>query len=427
MNIPITTLRRLREKKILFPIIGAALFIPLAAVFSPKSTNAATTDARSGEFLVTITVSGEIRAAKSVTLGSPGGWSYGSDMQIIWLIPEGTSVKQGDVVARLDTTNIMKFLNDQQSQLNINLSDLAKLEADHKASTHTMEAEQKNAEFQFELTKLSVERVRFEAEVQRRERELQLKRDSIAVEQAKLKFETQSEINKSEINKVNVQIQKARSDVEKAKHDLRMFTLRAPMPGLAVYEMNWRTGRKVAVSDQIWPGMSVISLPDLSRMQVTGNVNEVDVSKVKKGQKVNIKLDAFPERSFHGVVASVGTIGQQTDRTSSIKTFEVVVDIDETDPVLKPGMTTSLEIIVETVPLAVYVPLESVFSKNGKTVVFRVDHSSPKETEVETGVRNGNFVTILKGLQGGDKVTLRDPTLREEPGATESEAKGTKL
>ena len=426
MNIPITTLRRLKEKKILFPIIGAALFIPLAAVFSPKSTNAATTDAKSGEFLVTITVSGEIRAAKSVTLASPGVW-YGSDMQIVWLIAEGTSVKQGDVVARLDTTNIMKFLTDQQSQLNISLSDLAKLEADHKASTHTMEAELKNAEFQFELSKLSVERVRFEAEVQRKEKELQLKRDSIAVEQAKLKFETQGEINKSEINKVNVQIQKARSDVDKAKHDLRMFTLRAPMPGLAVYEMNWRTSRKVAISDQIWPGMSVISLPDLSRMQVTGNVNEVDVSKVKKGQKVNIKLDAFPDRSFHGVVASVGTIGQQTDRTSSIKTFEVVVDIDEADPVLKPGMTTSLEIVVETVQQAVYVPLESVFSKNGKTVVFRVDRSSPRETEVETGVRNGNFVTILKGLQGGDRVTLRDPTLREETGATESESKGTKL
>lgn len=426
MKIPLTSLYHLREKKYLYALIGVPVFLVLAAVLSPRSTAVASVDVKNGEFLVSITVSGEIRAAKSVTLSSPGVW-YGSDLQIVWLIPEGTTVKEGDVIARLDTANVVKFLNDQQSQLNISLSDLAKLEADHRANIDQLGAEMKNTEFQFELSKLSVERVRFEAEVQRKEKELQLKRDSIAVEQVKLKLVTQTAINKSEINKVNVQIQKARSDVDKAKRDLRMFTLRAPMPGLVVYEMNWRTGKKVAISDQIWPGMSVISLPDLSRMQANGNVNEVDVSKVKKGQKVNIKLDAFPDRSFHGTVASVGTIGQQADRSSNIKTFEVVVDIAEADPVLKPGMTSSLEIVVETIPRAVFVPLESVFTKNGKTVVYLGDRSSPKEVEVETGVRNANFVTILKGLKGDEKVTLRDPTLREEPGANESAPKETKL
>lgn len=420
-RISVRLLHRLREKKFFYPLTGAFTVIILVTVLKPKYSSVASTEVKSGEFAVTITVSGEIRAAKSVTLSSPGVW-YGSDLQIVWLIPEGTTVKEGDAVARLDTANVVKFLNDQQSQLNINLSDLAKMEADHRATSDRLDAELKNAEFQYELSKLSLERVRFEAEVQRREKELQLKRDSIAVEQARLKIETQKLIDKSEADKIEVQIKKAKSDVDKARHDLRMFTLRAPMSGLAVYEMNWRTGKKVAVSDQIWPGMSVVSLPDLSRMQVTGNVNEVDVSKVKKDQKVNIKLDAFPDRSFHGTVLSVGTIGQQNDRSSNIKTFEVVVDINENDPILKPGMTTSNEIVVETVPNAVYVPLESVFSKAGKTVVYRIDGSSPKEQEVETGVRNSNYITILKGVGKGDRVTLRDPTLKEEetPASTES-------
>jgi multidrug efflux pump subunit AcrA (membrane-fusion protein) len=154
----------------------------------------------------------------------------------------------------------------------------------------------------------------------------------------------------------------------------------------------------------------------------------VDVSKIKKGQKVNIKLDAFPDRLFHGSVASVGTIGQQADRSSSIKTFEVVVDVGEADPVLKPGMTTSLEIVVETIGQAVFVPLESVFTKNGKTVVYTADRSTPQEVEVETGVRNSDFVTISKGLHGGEKVALRDPTLKEEQSApAEAAAKGTRL
>ncbi len=411
----------------MYGLLTLPVFLLLAAVFSPRSVSVATIDVKNGQFVVSITVSGEVRATKSVTLSSPGVWD-GSDLQVIWLIPEGTTVQEGDVVARFDTAKVVKFLTDQQSQLNINLSDRVKLEADHKASMNQLGTELKNAEFQYELSKLSVERVRFEAEVQRKEKELQLKRDSIAVDQARLKIETQTAINESEINKVNVQIEKARSDVDKAGRDLRKFTLRAPMSGLAVYEMNWRTGRKIAISDQIWPGMSVISLPDLSKMQTNGYVNEVDVSKVKKGQSVNIKLDAFPDRLFHGVVASVGTIGQQQDRSSSIKTFEVVVDITETDPILKPGMTTSLEVVVQTLQQALYVPLESVFTKNGKTVVYIADGSSTREAEVTTGMSNGNFVTITQGLKGGEKVALRDPTLKEEqPVGPASEPKRTKM
>jgi len=426
MNISLASLKRFQEKKYLYPSAGAFALILLAAIFSPKSSSVPTIEVKNGEFSVTITISAEMRATKSMTLSSPGVWDYG-DFQILWLIPEGTLVKEGDILVRLDTANVEKFLKDQQSQLNINLSDLAKMEADHKATAHQLEAELKNAEFQYELSKLSYQQARFEAEVQQREKELQLKRDSIAVEQAKLKGVTQEEINKSETNKINMQVQKAQGDVDKAKRDLGRFTLRAPMPGLVVYERNWRTGKKVAVSDQVWAGMPIISLPDMAHMQTVGSVNEVDVSKVKKGQKAKIKLDAFPDREFHGSVSSVGTIGQQADQSSSIKTFEVVVDIDETDPILRPGMTTSNEILVETVPKALYIPLESVFSKDGKTVVYKADHSSPKEVVVEIGIRNSNNIIITKGLSEGDRVTLRDPTLKEESPAETSEQKETKL
>lgn len=416
---------RLREKKFFFPALGILLLLFYSMFFTSHTRAVASADVRTGDFLVSITISGEIRAANSITLTSPTVW-YGGEPQIIWLIPEGTTVKKGDMVAQLDTANIAKFLNDQRSQLTISFSDRAKTEADQKATADRLEAEQKNAEFQYELSKLSMERVKFEAEVQRRERELQLMRDSIAVEQAKSKIETQKIINKSELAKIDVQIIKARSDVEKALRDLAKFSIKAPMPGLVVYERNWRTGKKITVSDQLWGGSSIASLPDLSKMQAVGDVNEVDVSKVKKGLKTLVRLDAFPDRTFHGTIASVGTIGQQNDRSAGIKTFEVDVDIEETDPILKPGMTTSVEIVVETVPASMYIPLESVFAKDGKMLAYVVSGSSYREVEVQTGVRNSNYVCITKGLSGGDKVALRDPTMKEEEALTET-PKETKL
>ena len=189
MKISITQIKRLKEKKFFYPSVGVFAIIVLAAVFTPKTTSVATTEVKKGEFSVSITMSGETRATKSVTLSSPGVW-YGSNMQIVWLIPEGTMVKAGDVAAVLDSSVVMKALTDQQSQLNISLSDLAKAEADHKASSDQSDAELKNAEFQYELSKLSFERVRFEAEVTRKEKELQLKKDSISVGQARQKIET---------------------------------------------------------------------------------------------------------------------------------------------------------------------------------------------------------------------------------------------
>jgi len=110
------------------------------------------------------------------------------------------------------------------------------------------------------------------------------------------------------------------------------------------------------------------------------------------------RLDAFADMTFPAKVVSVGTIGQQRDRNSGIKTFEVILDIVGSDPALKPGMTTSNEIVMETIPQAVFIPLESVFEKNGKLVVYKMNGGSPEATEVQIGAKNSNFVVIANGL-----------------------------
>lgn len=158
----------------------------------------------------------------------------------------------------------------------------------------------------------------------------------------------------------------------------------------------------------------MISLPDLSKMQVTTYVNEVDISKVKGGQPVNLKLDAFPDREFHGKVAKVATIGKQRDQTSSIKVFEVLIDVAETDPVLKPGMTTRNEIIVESFPDTLFVPLEAVFEKEGKTIVYVQNGSSFDPHTVTLGVKSSDFVIVAEGLHADDRVSLIDPTAEVE-------------
>jgi hypothetical protein len=392
-----------RSRRYTFPAGAAvlALFLFLALT-ATHTESVATVDAAKGEFFISIKSSGEIRATNSFTLVTPR-LRYGQ-MQIIFLIPEGTTVKPGDVVVRFATTDVDKLIADKESELSINRSDLDKYRADRDLLQSEIEGNLRNAELSYEQAKLQVEKMKFEADVQRKETEINLERNRIAFEQAKKKVESQAVVSKSEERKYLLKVQQTENDLKRAKDDKEQYTLKSTLGGLVVYENNWNTGRKVAVGDSPWGGMPLVSLPDLSAMQSVTNVNEVEVSKVKKGQVVRIRLDAFPDKEFQGTVASVGTIGQQRDQ-STTKTFEVIVDITGTDPVLKPGMTSGNEIVMSTIPDVISIPIEAVFEKDGKTIAYVNSH--PRE--ITLGEKNSNFVIVTKGLEPGEKVALRDP------------------
>jgi HlyD family secretion protein len=398
-----------KKKKISIPITVFGVLILLFVMFSGGGGEPIpSTEVKKGAFLVSIKSSGEIRAANSSTLSTPR-LSWGQ-VQIIFLVPEGDTVKKGDVVVRMVSSEIDKTIQSKESELGILKSDFAKFQADKSLRLADLDGNLKNAELTYEQAKLQVEKMKFEAEVQRKEAEINLEKNRIAFEQSKRKITSQKIVEKSEERKQQLKMEQVQNELLRARADKEAYTLKAPRDGLVVYEINWQTNRKVSVGDSPWAGMPVVSLPDLSSIQSVTQVNEVDVSKVKKGQPVKVKLDAFPDREFNGEVLSVGTIGQQQDRNSPLKTFEVVIDISGTDPVLKPGMSTSNEVIMATLGDTLFIPLESVFEKDGKTIAYRMSGSSARPVGIQTGTRNGNYVVVSSGLEQGDRVALKDPT-----------------
>ncbi|MFQ6003808.1 MAG: efflux RND transporter periplasmic adaptor subunit, partial [Candidatus Zixiibacteriota bacterium] len=195
-----------------------------------------------------------------------------------------------------------------------------------------------------------------------------------------------------------------------AQEELEGLTLKAPIDGLVVYNEVWGpSGRqKVKAGDTPWPGQSIIEIPDLASMYVKTSVNEVDINRLDVGQQVIIKVDALPDLTLYGKVSRIATLAR-LEKGTNTKVFDVDVTIEGTNPNLKPGMTASCQIITDRIPDALYVPVESVFEKEGKTVVY-VLTSSAKSREVEVGQKNSDYIVIKKGLKEGERVTLRDPT-----------------
>ncbi|GJQ64224.1 MAG: hypothetical protein SCALA702_32770 [Melioribacteraceae bacterium] len=390
----------------LIVILLVIVLVSTATTANVDASSIPTYTVKQDKFVSSITESGEIRAKNSQAITAPRI----RNLKIIYLIPEGTYVSVGDTVAQFDPGEAINNLTNAESELEIELSGKAKLIANQKSSVAQMESQLSSAELSFELSKLNLEQMKFEAEAKQMEAKLQHEKNRLSFEQVKKEFESKKIIHQSERNEMDIGIRQKQSDLEKAQRELDMMTLTARAEGLIVYAVNWSNqGRKFAVGDSPWRGQVIIHLPDLSAMESVTQVNEVDVSKVQVGQDVMVKLDAFQDSAFTGTVGNVASLGKNKDGDSQIKVFEISVDINERSDILKPGMTTSNKIIMNEIADVLFVPIESVFERDGEKVVFVKNGSSFEQKKVELGEKGEDYIIVNSGVQSGDEVALLDP------------------
>jgi Membrane-fusion protein len=139
-------------------------------------------------------------------------------------------------------------------------------------------------------------------------------------------------------------------------------------------------------------------------MVIKTYVNEIDISKVDVGQHVQIGVDAFPQNKYSGVVIQVANIGEQMNNSNS-KVFEVMIQVNEYDSILRPAMTTKNSIITDEISDVLFVPLEAIHGTDSLQYVF----SNGVRKQVIAGQSNDNEIVILEGLYEGDLVWLTQP------------------
>jgi len=208
-------------------------------------------------------------------------------------------------------------------------------------------------------------------------------------------------------------ILEASSKLSLAQQQLARTEVRADVPGIVVYRDVFfgSEQRKPQVGDQVWANQPLLILPDISRMVVETRVRETDVHKVERNQKVTVRVPAYPDLQLTGRVTLIGTLAQKDDDKERrwAKFFGVTVEINESEPRLRPGMTARVEIEVEERSRALFVPLEAVFEREGRTRCYLVEGGRLLAREVVLGPSNQDFVVVETGLRKGDRVALREP------------------
>jgi HlyD family secretion protein len=394
-------LKRKRLMIYVLVVVVIVVIIWVASEVTKKELDVATVPVGSGEFRISLVESGELAALNSVSITAPRARAVGR-LTITGLVDEGTYVKKGDFLVEFDKSEAQSILEDNLDNLKIARANLDKAVRNKELQGKQLQLDLERAERNFKEKEFEAPLIKQEAE-----KELELTRMRVETELAGLG---------TDIKKLEVEVGRAEEKIEDAQKDIENLTVRAPIPGLVVFPEVWKGGQsgKMQEGDQPWPGQTIIDLPDLSTMLVKTTVNEVDVSKLEVGQKVEVKLDAFPEPTFYGKVTKIGALAKAKSYESKIRIFDVEVTLDNYDERLKPGMAARAEIIIDTIPDAVWVPIEAVFEKGERRIVYLARGSSYQPQEVEVGPRNDIEVTITSGLSGGERVCLTDPTKKTE-------------
>jgi RND family efflux transporter MFP subunit len=147
------------------------------------------------------------------------------------------------------------------------------------------------------------------------------------------------------------------------------------------------------------PGMPILSILDISRVKISAGVPESYVSKIKKGQHVNVTIDVIPGAEFDGEVSYIAPALDAVSRT-----FEIEIIINNRDRVLKPGMNASVEIAQSSENSVVVLPQDLVIDYGEEKFVYVLEGDIAKKRVIKIGGRDGNQVLIESGLNPGDKL-----------------------
>jgi len=366
-----------------------------------------------GPFEIIVAITGELKARSMERIEGPEEMRSRSiriqDVKIQDLVPEGTVVKKGDYVASLDRTTSDNRVKDIEDEVEKIRAQLERTLLDTSLTLRGIRNNLASLKFDLEEKQIAVEQSVYEPPATQRQTQNNLERAQRAYDQEVQNYTLKEAQAIAQVRDVRINLSQKEREMQQMQDVLSKFTVFAPNDGMVIYHREW-SGEKRKVGSSISPwDLTIATLPDLSTMESKTYVNEIDISKVKKGQVVRIGVDAFPDKQYTGMVTEVSNIGEQL-KNADAKVFEVIVRINESDDILRPAMTTSNKIVTGNFDNVVYVPIEALF---GNDTLMYVCRTNGTRQVVVPGEANENFRIIEQGLSEGDEVYLSYPKKAE--------------
>ena len=412
---------------------------------SPADAEALTAVVTRGELTATLTSSGTLKPMQSITYRSP---IPGRDIEIRELAPEGSKVNDGDLLVRLDTTDLEVELTRVRQELRQAQMDAQVAEGEwdeagaevkavtegegaltvEEARTTLLRAQKKAERLREEYANLRPlldrgfitrdELARTSDQLEQAEDELSLarKRTEVVVQLSHPREQKRAALQlaqkASQLGHARTRVQETALRADLLERLIDGCTIRARGPGMVVYEelLSANPRRKLRVGDRVFATQGIVTIPEVNRMMVEASVGEAEVHRVRAGQAAVVKVEAFPELTLTGTVARVGALASASAaRPFDDKRFDLIIALDPTTAELRPEMSIRADVIVGTRRDVLLVPVTAIFNKDGRQVVYLNEFAGSDARQVEIGEANDRLAEVKSGLREGERVRLTEP------------------
>lgn len=369
---------------------------------------------RQGTFYLDIFEGGEVNAIRSTNIISPSiSWRYGM-LKIIDIVDDGAEVQTGDTLIVFDPSEVRKAIVDSEASLEMKRAELKKLKAEQESTIVELEADLEVTQLSQQISKIQFESANYEADVRKQEIQLNMEKANIAYNRAIEQIQNRKKIQHEELKQKLLEISQSEKELREANLTLAQLFVISPSPGIAIVTKNWSSDAKFQIGDQCWSGYTLIELPDLSQLKASVQVNEVDISKIIRGLRVEVKPDAFSDSVYEAEVMTVANLAINKDRNSKIKVFPVDILIKSKTQNLLPGLTVSCRIIISQIDNVMFIPIEAVHSTPDVDYVYVETNRGFEKRDIKLGQTNTDFVIVEDGLTVKNKVALIDPFASDE-------------
>ncbi|MCA8981117.1 MAG: efflux RND transporter periplasmic adaptor subunit, partial [Planctomycetes bacterium] len=231
----------------------------------------------------------------------------------------------------------------------------------------------------------------------------------------KLQAESQLIDKETDLNAAESKLTLERERYEKIVSQLEKAVITAPVDGMVVYGREdggrWRGSEPMAEGTEVRERQEIISIPRTGGMVAEASIHESVLKQVEVGQRAILRVDAMPGREFRGSVSFVALLPDQNSwwANPNLRLYKTEIAIEDAVAEMRPGMSVSIEILVEQIDDTLYVPLQAVNHLKGKNLCFVSNGGAPEPREVVVGKSNASWVAIESGLREGEIVLLSPP------------------
>lgn len=362
-------------------------------------------------FLLTVPSTGEIVGMETTAVPTPNTPS--GSLKLSWLIPEGSFVRAGDPVIRFDSTDAKLSLEKQQNTLDDNKehTKITTLKQGTDDKVLAMDRTSAELDYDYAMTVMPQDETIFSKwDIITAQADANYDRERI--EFLKSKTKTQQRIARSDQQILAIERNRAQSEVAVIQKTLDSLELPAPVAGLALYRRDRR--QEPQIGSESFPGQVLVELVNLEILQARIYILERDGGGLAKDLPVVIKLDAIPDKEYHGKITSVSSVAGSLELNSPLRYFTCDVAVTDAGRDLKrirPGMNLRGDVVLERYDSCFVVPSSAVNyrEKEKDSLVYVRKGDRFVSRTVQTGLSSHGEAVILGGVAEGEIVALRNP------------------